>query len=241
MANISILAIFLFLAVVTSASVWGEEGKVSVSLGPYQLSVPEKYLPQRSLIERFSSVIGLDRADKEMLLQIGEQEIEENVSGYTGGRYSDGIMARLVALKPEEKALYLTPARLADIWHGQRDYEDAIIEKYETMDLFRVYRRIEYPYSWTVVLAKPSVGAPPTKVDEYVVASCIRAGEQVAAAKATPRCRTRVIWSMLMMEFSISEENFEVLDGVKSYLAEKMAEWVVGCRGESGSGESGSE
>jgi hypothetical protein len=225
------IALLLAAVILTFASYAQASEPITVStikIGPHKFAIPQKYLYESSPLDALKRWLGLDDGSRELLLIFYARDLAKNVPGFVAhdNKYTADIVARLIVLSADEQAAYFDTRRHRDLWYGQGQYKDRIIEQYPGRPWFKVFRKVEYPYSWAVLKQIPtSDEAMPSNVSDYWIADCLARKSPATASGEFIECKTQVVFKDLMVDFSVSESSLSVVDGVRQHLLSKVRSW----------------
>lgn len=222
---------FIFWAVVALLTItWickvTERGNVeSIKISQYDFKVPSDFVLDRSVPEWLRWLPGGDEQNNGFLFLLPASVIKKSIDGYAefDERYTEDIRGHVVVLNKEERKKYTDGRQYIDLWRRQGEYESSIVENAD--GLYKVYRKVEYPYSWALVTAEP--GTASNLPDNLWIAHCLRVNSNLNLKKEHSNCRSHVIKDDLLIEFNISEQNMKKIDEVKSYLIDQILEWKV--------------
>jgi len=200
----------------------------SVTLGQHSFNIPKQYSRHGAVPQWLMKVRGLDDGSRDYMLEFPAEEIATAVPGYktADGKYKEDIRAILAVLTPVEVKRNQDSGRYRDLWYAENSYRDRIIEPYPNRPWFRVYRKVEYPYSWAVVKKSPQDGHTlPHEVFDFWVSHCLSGNSPITTSGKIVRCDSYVFFDDFAIDFSVSEQNLDVIDGVKAFLKSKVESW----------------
>lgn len=223
---------FMFITILTAyGATQLISDTVKVQLRQHAFLIPKRNVlaGQSVMPEWLLRTSGFDDGVNSALLIFRGGEIKEAVSDYKvskDNQFKDDIEVLMAALTPKEIANYRDPntyADLGDLWRATDSYKNRKIEPAETPGLYKVYRVVEYPRSWSLVNQLPDSTKPvPDKVSEFWVAHCFMLGPK---GKRSIRCTTHEMMNDIVLEFSLSDYNLPKLDRVRGYIRSKVREW----------------
>lgn len=204
------------------------EGASKVVLGARTFSIPKENLLEAALPGWLRRFPGLDDGSRSFLVKFPASELAEGVPDYrvSDGNYREDIFGVLSALTAEEERRYATSEQLADLWHRRDSYRDAVIEPYTIPGWHKVYRKIEYPYSWALLKYLPPAEQPiPPSSEGFWVAQCLEGGSTVTASKRHVACKSFVQFDDVAVDFEMSEQNVKHIDQIRAFIKAQVLEW----------------
>ncbi|MCG7564657.1 MULTISPECIES: hypothetical protein [Pseudoalteromonas] len=224
-------AVFIVLLGVALSMKLGsqESDSYQFQLGAYSISIPEKNALEKSSWNGLSWLPGLDNRTDQVMFTLSAQEIAQKVAGYqaSDGDYKEDIRGLLSILNTSEVDAYVSSSAYLDLWHSKGTYSDRRVESFGD-GLFKVYRNVEYPYSWALVNENPELGgALPPEAATFWLAHCISGKSPKTRSGVRANCRSHVVSDDLLIEFNVSEQNIENLDQLKIYLVKEIESWIV--------------
>jgi len=201
---------------------------IKVSLNGHVFFVPKSYSLE-SFAQKFVGLIGGSEGDAmEFMFIVSGDELARNIDGYImrDGDYRGDIVAVLSVLSSEEVMRYNDSSRYSDVWFGTGSYRSMVVESYGASGLWKIYRKVEFPYSWTV-LSKLRVdeGMLPAKVFDFWVAQCLLSSSSLTPSGKHVDCNSYVLENDLAIEFRVSEQNIGKMDQIRKFLMAKVIEW----------------
>lgn len=132
-----------------------------VTLGPHSFEVPWDHLYQSGFLDRLLALPGLDDSSRDVLIYFEAEDLAAAVPGYQArdADFEANILVRLVAQTLEEH-VYLNDVLYRDLWYGEGSYDNRIVEPDPDHPWFRVFRAVEYPYSWALLTQPPDANRP---------------------------------------------------------------------------------
>ena len=215
---------------VTSAK---DGDKKLIRLGDQYLEIPSRYLinaSEASWWERLLHTIpGLDDNEREVLVQIDARDVAMAVPKYKlhNGVYKEDIRARLVLISSVEKSRYLDSSQFSEIWSAKGGYKNRIVEKGTRAEMYRVYRRVEYPFSWEVFTISPDTKKIPKDIFSFWLGHCLRAQSSLTQSGSIVNCDSYAIDSEFALNFRVSGKNIHLVPEIRSYLVKLMKDWRV--------------
>lgn len=227
------LRIFVLLCVGTMFGLQGCRAEPSTSdsteirLGRHVFVIPKAHLMEQATPDWLRWFPGLDDGSRDVLLRFGAAEVARGVPGYAeaDGDYAEDVVAVIAVLNPDEIKRYQSGERLADLWYGTGSYTDAIVEPLGGTGWHKVYRKVEYPYSWAVLKQLPTAGQSMPSPSEFWIAQCLAGDSPLTPSGKRGGCKSHVSFGDLVVDFEVSEQNLRVIDGVAGYLTAKVTEW----------------
>lgn len=198
-----------------------------VKLGQHSFAIPKNYQLEKSIPEWLRWLPGIDDGSRDVLLKFSAAEVAKYVPDYreTDGHYREDIVAVLAALDTEETRRYESGERLSDLWHFSGSYTDAIVEPHENAGWHKVYRKVEYPFSWAVLKQLPDTGQKMPNPSDFWISQCLSGDSPLTPSRKRVACKSHVFFDDLVVDFEVSEQNLKVIDGVADYLKAKVTEW----------------
>ncbi len=206
-----------------------DENIVEVRLGCHMLEVPRKNVVSNGVPAWLRWLPGLDDGSNSALFRFFDHEVQEYVSGYQIGevRFRDDIEIIIIALTTEDVNGYQNPktfSQLGDLWNMQGSYRERRMEPHRSNGWYKVFREVEYPYSWALLNRYPDPHSPlPDSTSEFWVAHCLMLGPK---KDPQPSCTSHFLVDDFLVEFSISEYNIEKIDKVKAFLRSEVESWI---------------
>ncbi|HEX7046957.1 MAG TPA: hypothetical protein VF275_05250 [Gammaproteobacteria bacterium] len=225
-----ILVVLILGSAVTYAAVIAVSDTYRVKLAQHTFNIPKQYSREGGLSLWFAGIPGLDDGSRAYLLEFPAEELAEAIPGYQpmDGRYREDITAILNSLRPVEVKRYKDSERYRDLWEATGSYQKRIVEPYSDRPWFKVYREVEYPYSWTVTTRSPDGGEPlPENVFDFWIAHCLSANSPITESGKSIDCDSYVFYDDIAIDFGISEQNLHLVDEVRAYLKSKIESWKV--------------
>lgn len=222
------VAALLATSVIAYAAIIALSDTYRVELGQHTFDIPKQYSREGWMPQWLISTPGLDDGSSAYLLEFPAKELEEAIPGYQpmDGRYREDITAILNVLTPVEKARYEDSGRYRDLWEATGSYRERIVEPYSDRSWFKVYRKVEYPYSWAITTRSPDSGEPmPKDTLNFWVAHCLSGNSPVTESGKSTDCNSYVFYDDIAIEFRLSEHNLHLIDEVRTYLKSKVDSW----------------
>lgn len=196
-------------------------------LGQHTFLIPESYVLEKFIPKWLRWLPGLDDSSRDILLMFRAAEIAEHVADYheADGSYEEDVVAVLAVLDSGEIERYRRGQRLSDLWHHTGSYSDAIVEAHENTGWHKVYRKVEYPYSWAVLKQLPNASQPMPDPSDFWVAQCLAGDSPLTLSRMRVACKSYVFFDEWVVDFEVSEQNLRVIDGVADYLRAKVTGW----------------
>lgn len=210
----------------------GEADSVSerkVILGGKAFLIPEEYIRDRTT-SVFSRVLDQDgKSQREIVLTFPSGEVAEIVPGYvpSDGQYAEDVIAVLAVLDERELDRYRSGERFSDLWFGSGSYSESIVEQDEDSGLYRVFRKVEYPFSWAFLKAMPSQDEAMPAPAEFWVAHCLKRGSALTKSGERVACSSYVLVDDVVVDFEISEQNIGLITDVAQVLKLKVSDWLI--------------
>lgn len=205
----------------------GRSDVATVDLGPHSFAVPWEHLYQSGFLDRLLALPGLDDSSRDVLLYFEAEELAAAVPGYQArdADFETNILVRLVAQTLDER-VYLNDVLYRDLWYGEGSYESRIVEPDPDHPWFRVFRAVDYPYSWVLLSQPPDANRPlPDSISDYLIAHCLERNAPATSSGRNVNCQTRVLVDDLKFEFSLTNHNLHLIDSVKAYLESQIMSW----------------
>lgn len=202
---------------------------VDIQLGKYKFKVPAENSLDKVSLSWLRWVPGLDSSAGETMFTISADEISAAIPGYnrTDGRYIENISGLLSALTPIERESYLNSNWLSDLWNATDSYKQRIVEECGA-GCYKVFRKVEYSYSWALLKVAPQPELPmPKKTSDFWVAHCLEAKGTITKNGRHVGCASNIVVDDFLIEFNVSEQNLEQIDLIRDYLAKKITSWRV--------------
>lgn len=224
-----VLLAAMFAAVYKIYLLGDKSESVALWLGDYHLEIPVKNAVSGSLPGWMTELIGLDDSSNSVLVRFDDIAIKEKVSGYkiTENEFLDDIEVLLAVLSSEEIIRYTDSQHSAyeDLWYSKNSYENRLVELDENFQWHKVFRKIEYPYSWAYLNQYPDSSRNiPTHPQDFWIAHCLRMGPK---NKQSVSCKTHLLINDILVEFDISDYNLEVLNEIKNFLRSNVESWII--------------
>jgi len=197
-------------------------------LDGFEFQIPKKNLNVNFTSAVMKNVNGLDDGSNSILLHFDANEIADKVSGYKpcNGRYPENIAAVFNLLSEDEERLYSAIETFRPLWEGEGSYTGRIVEPYDELSWFKVFRRIEYPRRWTVTSIHPKeLENTSSEIHKLRLAECSEVVSPLTKDGRLVRCLTYVIFDGFLVEFSVSEENLVMLDELREYFQSEINSW----------------
>lgn len=225
-----IIALLGLLAVISLQACQSESSTsdiTEVKLGQHTFVIPKSYQLEKIIPEWLRWLPGLDDGSRDLLLKFKAAEVAAHVSGYRDidGGYQEDVVAVLAVLNSEEIERYKSGGRLYDLWQFTGSYADAIVEPYENGGWHKVYRKVEYPYSWAVLKQVPATGQAMPNPADFWVAQCLAGDSPLTQSRKRVACKSYIFFDDLVVDFEVSEQNLKVIDGIADYLKAKVIQW----------------
>lgn len=200
---------------------------VQFSLGKYSLGIPEKYSQEQAMPMWLALLPGLDNSTNDLMFIIPADEVKVKDYKQTDGKYKENIHGLLAVLSPEDKERYLSGKKFEDLWYAEGSYSKRLIEPYKN-NLFKVFRKIEYPNSWALVSHNPESGKTlPEKASEFWLAHCLSGTSPITSSGNHVGCDSYIVVDDLLIEFNVSEQNLSKLDDIKNFLVSEVKSWII--------------
>jgi len=203
-------------------------GNQRVVLADHVFLIPKEYSLGDSIPLWLRLMPGLDDDSRATLFQVPAEELAVAVPGYipADGKYVENVRAMLTVLAKVEAERYVNPEWVREAREGTGSFSGRIVEPYVGQPWYKVFRPVEYPYSWSIFSMQSSS-------DEFLsdrgedrwLAHCLRISSPIATSGNFVSCSTHVLFEDLVIEFSISEQNLVVADEIKLYLVSKVTSW----------------
>ncbi|MGX9462241.1 hypothetical protein ACWXWU_13550 [Shewanella sp. A14] len=196
-----------------------------IRIGSYDFDIPEEYLLESSMPDWLKWLPGVDEPNKGVLFKLPAKLISENVSGYKAidGKLVEDIRGYLVVLNSQERTRYGDKAQYNDLISGTGSYANMIVENHG--QFFKVFRKVEYPYSFALVTENPTEISEPS--NGFWIAHCLNRKNSISQSGEHVSCSSHAVKGDLLVEFNISEQNIMYIETVKHYLMEQVMEWKV--------------
>lgn len=200
----------------------------NVTLGARTFLIPKPNQMEVAMPEWLRRFPGLDDGSKSFLVKFPATDIAKSIPGYrtSDGSYQEDISGVLSALTPIEAQRYEQFEHLSDLWHGEGSYRDAVVKPYTILGWYKVYRKVEYPYSWALLKYLPAAGQsiPPNSA-EFWVAQCVEGGSMITASKKHVACKSFVQFEDMTVDFELSEQNIEYIDQIRAFIKAQVIDW----------------
>jgi hypothetical protein len=204
-----------------------------VRLGAHRFAIPKQYSLEGRIPSWLRAVSGLDDGSRSYLLKIPAQEVAKNVPGYksTDGKLDEDVEFVLNVLNDVEIRRYADSGRFRDLWYATESYADRVVEPYENRSLFRVFRNTKHKHSrdsWAVTRISPQSDISiPRDVFDFWIAHCLAGDSPITLSGRYVSCRSYVFYGDISIEFSVSEQNLDVIDQVRDFLKSQVELWQV--------------
>jgi len=205
------------------------EAVEKLKLGHYTFHIPEKNAMTKAVPFWLRWLPGLDEGSSSALILFKDQEVKESIPTYKftdKNKYRDDIEVLLMVLTPEEVQRYHNPqyGQLEDLWYSKGSYKKRRVELDEKYGWFKVYREIEYPYSWAYLSQTPDENKTvPNEPLDFWISHCLLSGPK---DDQTASCNSYVLVDDIVMEFSVSDYNLLALEEIKQFLKTKLRSWL---------------
>lgn len=217
------ISVVCFCLVISLAAAKSNSSKIRI--GSYNFDIPEEYLLESSAPDWLKWLPGVDATNEGVLFRLPAKLISENVSGYKAidGKYVEDIRGYLVVLNSHERLRYADKAQYDDLISGTGSYASMIVENHG--QLFKVFRKVEYPYSFALVTENPTEISKAS--NGFWVAHCLNRKNSISETKEHVNCSSYIVNGDLLVEFNISEQNILYIEAVKHYLMQQVMKWKV--------------
>lgn len=220
----------LWISSSTSSALALKEGNtVILKLGEYVFRIPEQYSRETAIPSWLNWLPGLDDGVSEALLVIPANEIGHAIGGYfeqDKNTYED-VLILVAALREHEISQYKNPNRLKELWYATDEYAERVVEPVKGKPWFRIYRKPTLRSSWELVSQNPEQSKQIPPLSNYWMGSCFKSTTSAKSLDNLEICKTYVVVENLIIEFSVSQQNFHFLDQIKEYVAQRILSWQV--------------
>lgn len=225
---------FLFLVgvVLWRAVVYDKDSTSGVSkvvLGAQTFLIPKENLLEVVIPAWLRQLPGLDDESGSFLVTFPALSVANSVPGYqvTNGVYREDISGVLSALTSDEARRYETLEHLAPLWYRNGSYRDAVVEPYGIAGWYKVYRKVEYPYSWALLKYLPSADESlPLNAEDFWVGHCLKGGAVLVTGGAHVTCRSFVYFDDVSVDFEVSEQNIKHIDEIRVFIKMEVLAWM---------------
>lgn len=219
-----LLPCLIILSLSVSAS---EERTVDrIRVTQYTFDVPSRFSLGSARPAWLKWITSADESKNSFLFLLPAEVLSAAIEGYKqqDGAYKEDIRVYVAALNRTEQERYAPTNQHFNLWQGRLDYKDRIVEKSDDGN-FRVYRKLEYPYSWALVKAHPE--ALPQLTGDFWIAHCIKNRGTITTTGEHIGCTSHLLKDDILIEFNISEQNLSKIDSIKHYLSDQVMTWKV--------------
>lgn len=211
-----------------SVSLWADETR-RIRLGGRSFEIPERYFKDSEIPAWLRGLRGLDDGSRTLLLTIDAAEVAAAVPGFkpTLDRYVDNMQLQLFVPQGVEFQRLARPYWLLDIWNSTGSYSERRIETDPETNFVRVYRRIEYPYSWEVLTISPDKPMP-DDLYSFWIGHCLTGSSPLTSTGSISDCTSHVVAAGVSVHFRTNEQNLAVVNRIREYLAGLALQWSRG-------------
>lgn len=202
---------------------------VEIRLDNYEFKIPKENSLDRVSSNWFRWVPGLDDSQKDTIFSVSAEKISASINNYkkADGRYVENITGLIAVLTQVEKERYVSPTKFSDLWSSTDSYKQRIVEACGT-GCYKVFRKIEYPYSWALLKIAPQSELPmPKKISDFWIAHCLEAKGTITKSGRHVECTSYIVLDNFLIEFNVSEQNLEHIDLIRDYLAKTVSSWQI--------------
>lgn len=200
---------------------------VNVAAGEFIYAVPAEFVREERVPQWLKRLVGVDDGRRELLLEFPASVIAGRVLGYSrqDGDFVEDISAVLAVINDEEINRYLRGDFERQVWHLTGSFADAVIEELPVSGWYRVFRGIEYPYSWAVTRLHPSPSEAMPDPSQFFVAHCLRRTSVLTKSGNRIACVSHVVVNNVVIEFEFSEQSLPLVDEISEQLKLFVEEW----------------
>jgi hypothetical protein len=190
--------------------------------------MPSEYSLEKNQFAWWRWIPWVENPTKQMMFFIPSEDIKNQIISYkeVDGKYKEDIRGILSFLNDEEVKSYTESSTYEDMWYGLDSYSKRRIEQYNEL-YFKIYREVEYPYSWSVLKKFPESNVLiPNIASDFWVAHCLEGASNRTTSKKHITCRSHIVVNDLLIEFNVSEQNLEQIENIKKYLVKEVNSWI---------------
>lgn len=201
----------------------------SVTLGDLKLSIDNQYIESNPWLRVFDRVPGLDDSRQSIGLAFSRQQLVDMGAADSkivhNGLGDDVIHGDLSYVDDEQSAHRMSPRRASDFWFGTESFKGRIIEPDPTSEFFKVFRKIEHPYSWEVARIDPD--SNPQALEDAKTVHDVWIGHCLRFTTGGVSCRSFITVENLIYAFYFDGDLVPDFDAWARALEEKIESWIV--------------
>ena len=103
---------------------------------------------------------------------------------------------------------------------GEGSYQDRVVEFDKSLGLFKVYRKVEYPYSFALISREPKGDIPSSHL-AFWKAHCVA----LASTKEPDSCNTHYLIGDLLIEVMFPAEDIVLVEQIQALTKAKIESW----------------
>lgn len=227
------LMLLLVVIVYSWLTACGQRTSVSVAsrvvLGQKTFLIPKSNQLETAMPAWLKRLPGLDDGSRSFLVQFPAADIASNIAGYriADGNLQENINGVLSVLTPKEVQRYEHAEQLAELWRRDGSYKDAIVEPYTAFGWYKVFRKVEYPYSWALLKYLPPKLPNPVNSTNFWVAQCLERTSAITSSKRHVACKTFVQFGDVAVDIELSENNIGFIDQLRVFIETEVTKWTL--------------
>jgi len=200
----------------------------TLRLAGHDFEIPQRYF-QDDVPGWLRWLPGLDDGSRDALLTIDASEVAAAVPGFKpkDGGYIEDLRVRVVVLRDYEIPRYLdSKRRFSDIWNSTGSYSNRVIERDSETGLVRVYRAIEYPWSWEVFTVSPETETLSSDIFSFWLGHCLNGPSPISSTGYLAICHSHMVVGDIAMHFTVTGQNIDKIHRLRIYLADLLSQWL---------------
>jgi hypothetical protein len=234
LVTIFVLALLATVVAATAVTAVSDSETRIVVLADRSFAIPKRYLEVAGEMPWWLRWLpGLEGGRREINLVIDAAELSKAIPAYRDHDevYRDDVRVLLKELHTGERQQYLERqhASIMEAWSGSGSFSNRIVVKGPD-GLFRVYRRVEYPYSWQIFSAFPGSSTTPADVSSLWIGSCLEGSTSLKRSGRLAACTGSTLWGDIEIYFHTSGQNAALIPQLGQFLVGELMQWELEAR-----------
>lgn len=226
--GIRVLGLACALAVATGRAAPAEDASLDVRVGAVDLRIPPEFVVERPQApDLLGWLPDLDEDVESLTIRVPEDYVAHKVPAYVVGQHLKRrtILFSLTVLRGEELKRARYPKYVTDAAEGRGSFSQRVVEADEPKGTIRIFRQSEYPRKWTGFSGSLRSADDQGEIVNSWIGNCSRSVDASGKVGGTESCRRIFVIENVLVEFSVRNQDEQVLPGIEALLRELVASW----------------